>query len=778
MERVWAIGYLRGSNDIALGYDEGTVCIKLGREDPAVSMDNSGKIIWAKHSEIQQAMVKGTTDESAKDGERLTLPTKDLGSCEIYPQTLQHSPNGRFVVVCGDGEYIIYTALAWRNKSFGNALEFVWASDSNDYAVRESTSRVKLFKNFKENTNVVIRTPYAAEGIFGGALLGVRSSSSLNFYDWETGAIARRVDVVAKQVFWSESNLVAICSEESFYVLKFNRVAFQTYLERVGGPNGITDEGVEEAFEFVAEISETVKTGCWVGDCFIYTNTANRLNYLVGNQVTTIAHFDTPMYLLGYIARDNKVYLTDKDLGVVSYLLPLAVVEYQTAILRQEFAAAERVLPTIPVDHRNKIARFLETQGLKEMALQVSTDQDQRFDLAIALNNLAVAFEIATVADRSEKWAVVGDAALNAWNFPLAEECMKRAKDLEGLLLLYQASGNGRGLYELSKMAMEVGKHNIAFSAHLLLGNVDSCLDLLKSTDRLPEAALFARTYMPSQMTPIAKEWRDSLLQQGKSRIAKTIANPEENANLFPDLSYGLLAEDAFRRQKAKGPIPAAEYSEYKDAGEWDLIGELKKRFPDGVPQEIIASIQHQPISQSPLPVQQKQSTLPPQQPQSPPRSSPQLQQEPPTQPLPPSSPNARSVASSSSSPKPRMASPSMETSLPPKPTNSTTATNVNVPRFVTEAADAGAVDDFVDSVSDNFSHLSMDVNTTGTGSIKGDMDFEEDVQEEEDEDVATPEVNLEEISKPPVTNPSPSPKPPAPSLLDDDDDLDKLLNS
>lgn len=32
--------------------------IKLGREEPAMSMDSSGKIIWAKHSEIQQANLK------------------------------------------------------------------------------------------------------------------------------------------------------------------------------------------------------------------------------------------------------------------------------------------------------------------------------------------------------------------------------------------------------------------------------------------------------------------------------------------------------------------------------------------------------------------------------------------------------------------------------------------------------------------------------------------------------------------------------------------------
>ncbi|KAG1417590.1 hypothetical protein G6F57_023753 [Rhizopus arrhizus] len=73
-------------------------------------MDLSGKIIWAKHSEIQTTNIKTGVDDNAKDGERLALPIKDLGSCEVYPQTLQHSPNGRFGGVCGDGEYIIYTA--------------------------------------------------------------------------------------------------------------------------------------------------------------------------------------------------------------------------------------------------------------------------------------------------------------------------------------------------------------------------------------------------------------------------------------------------------------------------------------------------------------------------------------------------------------------------------------------------------------------------------------------------------------------------------------------
>lgn len=62
-----------------------------------MSMDNSGKIIWAKHSEIQQANLKNLSDIKIKDGERLPLAIKDMGSCEIYPQTISHNPNGRYV---------------------------------------------------------------------------------------------------------------------------------------------------------------------------------------------------------------------------------------------------------------------------------------------------------------------------------------------------------------------------------------------------------------------------------------------------------------------------------------------------------------------------------------------------------------------------------------------------------------------------------------------------------------------------------------------------------
>ena len=79
--------------------------------------------------------------------------------------------------MCGDGEYIIYTAMALRNKAFGSALQFIWNNDYYEgaYAVRESGTTLKIFKNFKEKAT--LRPDGGCEAIYAGHLLGVKSSS-------------------------------------------------------------------------------------------------------------------------------------------------------------------------------------------------------------------------------------------------------------------------------------------------------------------------------------------------------------------------------------------------------------------------------------------------------------------------------------------------------------------------------------------------------------------------------------------------------------------------
>jgi coatomer subunit beta' len=147
------------------------------------------------------------------------------------------------------------------------------------------------------------------------------------------------------------------------------------------------------------------------------------------------------MYLLGYIPKDNRLYLCDKDLTVASYSCLVSVLEYQTHVMRRDFETADKILPTIPKDQRTRVAHFLEKQGFKQQALAVSSDPEHQFDLALQLGDLKVANQLATEADSEQKWKQLAELAINKSQFQLAQEALHKAQDLGGLLLLATSAG-------------------------------------------------------------------------------------------------------------------------------------------------------------------------------------------------------------------------------------------------------------------------------------------------------------------------------------------------
>eukprot|EP00567_Pseudictyota_dubia_P002390 CAMPEP_0197466024 /NCGR_PEP_ID=MMETSP1175-20131217/64840_1 /TAXON_ID=1003142 /ORGANISM="Triceratium dubium, Strain CCMP147" /LENGTH=910 /DNA_ID=CAMNT_0043002053 /DNA_START=58 /DNA_END=2786 /DNA_ORIENTATION=- len=598
MERAWALAATKESNMLAMGYDEGCVVIELGSDDPVASMDATGKIVWAVNNNIQTASVRGLASGSGEedalpDGERLPIIPRDLGACELYPQMLKHNCNGRFVAVCGDGEFIIYTAQALRNKAFGQALDFVWSgSGTGDYAIRESISRVKVFKNFKESQTIKPATS-SAEGLFGGHLIGVKGGdSAVLFYDWESGEFVRKIDVCPKEVYWSEAgNMVLLACEDTAYVLSHN---VQATASAIAMGQVSAEDGIDGSFDLIYEINDTITSGKWVGDCFIYINNTGRLNYSVGGNVQNLVHLDTSAAgttkhaILGYLAKEDRVYLVDKSLNITSHCVMLAVLQYQTAVMRGDFDAANELLPSIPESEYTAVARFLESQGFKEEAMAVTTDPDHKFDLALELGHIDIAHTLLEETSEEEKdstdtmakWKRLSDAALKVSDFNLCESASISSNDFSGLLLMYSATGNLDGMEKLAKSAEEGGKTNVAFVAHLLTGNVEACADLLISTKRLPEAAFFARTYLPSRVDEIVSLWKEDLSKVSES-AANALANPADNPDKFPDRDIALQVEKMFLAQrdatKATG-IPASDYPTAKDDLDLNLIDLIKSR--------------------------------------------------------------------------------------------------------------------------------------------------------------------------------------------------------
>nr|CAB3469471.1 unnamed protein product [Digitaria exilis] len=488
LERVWAVGYMKGSRRMVIGYDEGTIMIKMGREVPVASMDTSGKIIWAKHNEIQTVNIKTVgAGFEVTDGERLPLAVKELGSCDLYPQ----------VLLCS-------LLLKFEKKS--------------------------------------IRPTFSAERIFGGVLLAMCSSDFICFYDWADCRLIRRIGVTVKNLYWADSgDLVAIASDTSFYILKYNRDVVASYLD-AGKP--VDEEGVEDAFELLHEINERVRTGIWVGDCFIYNNSSWRLNYCVGGEVTTMYHLDRPMYLLGYLANQSRVYLIDKEFNVIGYTLLLSLIEYKTLVMRGDLERANEILPSIPKAQYNSVAHFLESRGMLEEALEIATDADYKFDLAVQLGKLDVAKAIAIEAQSESKWKQLGELAMSTGKLEMAEECLRQATDLSGLLLLYSSLGDAEGIEKLASLSKGHGKNNVAFLCLFMLGKLEDCIQLL--------------------------------VEKVNPKAAESLADPSEYPNLFEDWQVALTVEKNVASQRGHYP-PANEFLNHAERSYTTLVEAFKR---------------------------------------------------------------------------------------------------------------------------------------------------------------------------------------------------------
>lgn len=147
---------------------------------------------------------------------------------------------------------------------------------------------------------------------------------------------------------------------------------------------------------------------------------------------------------------------------------------------------------------------------------------------------------------------------------------MKYAMDLSGLLLLYSSLGDAEGVSNLACLAKEQGKNNVAFLSLFMLGRLEDCLQLLVESNRIPEAALMARSYLPSKVSEIVALWREDL-SKVNSKAAESLADPEEYPNLFEDWQVALSVEA--NAVKARGVYTAAEnYPSHADKSSSTLV--------------------------------------------------------------------------------------------------------------------------------------------------------------------------------------------------------------
>lgn len=142
----------------------------------------------------------------------------------------------------------------------------------------------------------------------------------------------------------------------------------------------------------------------------------------------------------------------------------------------------------------------------------MSTDPEHCFELALQIGNLTIAHALAKESNNPQKWSQLAEVATSQNKFDLVQECLTKANDFGSLLMLATCSGkvfpfvnryllkpilsitgDQKLLKHVGDEGLQQGKFNISFVSAFLLGNLEECLEILIQTNRIPEAAFFAR---------------------------------------------------------------------------------------------------------------------------------------------------------------------------------------------------------------------------------------------------------------------------------------------
>jgi coatomer subunit beta' len=526
---VWDIGIQSDNNIVGFGCEEATLVVQMGSEEPLVTFNhNQSKIIYSMQNNLFSLNLK-QIDHESKDGEIITIPPKQLGSSEVFPNKIMYSPNGRYFSILSDQEFIVSTSGVYRASCVGNCSDISW-NEGDSFIIKDGSS-VKIFSNLKEEKS--FKPGFSFDGVFGGPLFAIKTDEAIFLYDVENTIFIRKIDVVPNKIIWSEKkNKVALICEDVMYILEVNYDKIEEYIEKiVDGEKGDVD-GCEEGFGESFDIDGKILNGFFVDDIFVFENSKNKISYTINDKIFNITTLSNRFFLLGYLESTNKIYLMNKKFQLIAYTFPHSFIKYQMAILEKDFTLAEKLLPKIPESFNENIFKFLEKFELFDLCYKITKNPNQKFSLAVKLKKLSEAYEIAANSKNSEKLKIVSDLAIELGEFNFAEKTMKEGHDWNGLLLYYSSIQNRKKLKEFADEAKQAGMFNVAFSSYFQLNDYVNCLTILKDSRRFPEAATFARTYIPSKVDEIIELWNKQIEEEDKNnRITMKIISPitEEN---------------------------------------------------------------------------------------------------------------------------------------------------------------------------------------------------------------------------------------------------------
>ena len=590
--KAWFISSIPKSNVVALGFDSGTVLLKLGSEKPVVDMNRNGYVIIAQNTSIKKFHIKSQKNQTLNDGDSLNISTAQASSVDLPLDKILFSPNGSYVATVNVArkEYSIRQPRSWTNMKFGTSLDFCWKAGSSHYALLDPSNTISVFNpKAKVQNKLFSFTPsFPIKALFGGPLIAAVGETAVVLYDWEQGRLITSLGGTADLIYWNSDpnfTLVTIIAKDKFFILRYHSDVVQQAMSM----NKSTESGIPGSLSIIHRGAEAISSGTWVGCSFAYTSSnrsdrklkvltvgppnqnkahqdSNPLANMATNEdglasnctILTIALLDRPMFVLRFFEKYQgpRIFLFDQEQQIVSFSLDTTLIDFTTKVLFGQVKEALSLTPQLAEKSSTRCTNLLISQGYPHEALQVAQDVEQKFNIALALDKLDACKSTLDQHTGSQErfsalWTTLGKRRMDKKQLKAALDCFEKARDFGSLLLIYSSIGNKEGLERIAAQAAQAKVWNTAFLALSTLGYPMACLDILLESYRYPEAAAFSRTYLPSQVDRVVQLWKKALIDSDRASEAEAILSPSESPDSFPNWEEILSKEAHLRENNA-----------------------------------------------------------------------------------------------------------------------------------------------------------------------------------------------------------------------------------
>lgn len=361
----------------------------------------------------------------------------------------------------------------------------------------------------------------------------------------------------------------------------------------------------------ISKENSKIKTGSFdESNAFIYS-TSTHLKYIFceGKTVGTFKSIEEPVYVSFFMK--NQVYAFNRGGELLNFEVNNTDYLFKIALHQKNLHEVKEILSQGNLCG-NSIVSYLKEQGHSEIALFFESDLKQRFNLALASGNIAVAFDAAKDMKEKDIPLKLAQSSILLGNLDVADKCYRKMKAFDKLNFFYSATGSLNKLKMMQNIAQSLNDHTLRFNTGLMLGDVAERVKVLAETGQVPLAYLTAKAHGLRDFEQTLEESIrtmdgvdvESIIEQAEkySRKGKTLLplrplNPQNEGyyqSEWPMLS--MRAEEAKRAalmfQKKREPELAESDDMFFDAKEYHSSNKAVANILQTTQQELVAQKQ------------------------------------------------------------------------------------------------------------------------------------------------------------------------------------------